>query len=323
MQRSQFLKTLVALCAVAGTTLAMAQSWPTKPIKLVLGAPAGTAPDTAARIMGERLGALWGQPVLIENRPGAGGMIAMELVKSAPADGYTLMFAHAGAVLVTPKILKAAKYDPVNDFATLGFVADSPMLIVANNELGGKTMGDLIGAAKAKPGLVAFGSTEQATLPFLVGHGIADATGTTFQHVPFNQPATAIQSLVKGDLQYYVDGIAPLLPLVKSGRMRAIAVTTDKRLPGLEDIPLVKDAVPGYVAVGWFALLGPKGLPVDMAQKINRDMNQVLALPEVVGKYRDISLFSTPRNQAESVALMKSEVDRWAAIIRKVGLEAQ
>ena len=184
-------------------------------------------------------------------------------------------------------------------------------------------MTDLIAAAKAKPGMVAFGSTEQATLPFLVGHAISEATGVTFQHVPFNQPATAIQSLVKGDLQYYVDGIAPLLPLVKSGRMRAIAVTTDKRLPGLEDIPLVKDVVPGYVAVGWFALLGPKALPADMVQKINRDMNQVLALPEVVSKYRDISLFSTPRTQAESSALMKAEVERWAAVIKKVGLEAQ
>lgn len=323
MKRSLFLNTLVALCAVASSTLALAQSWPTKPVKLVLGAPAGTAPDTAARIMAERLGALWGQPILIENKPGAGGMIAMESVKSAAPDGYTLMFAHAGAVLVTPKLLKAAKYDPVNDFATLGFVADSPMVIVANNEIGGKSLAELISAAKAKPGQIAFGSTETGTLPFLVGHGLSDATGITLQHVPFNQPATAIQSLVKGDLQYYVDGIAPLLPLVKSGRMRAIAVTSDKRLTGLEDIPLIKDTVPGYVAVGWFALMGPKGLPADMAQKINRDMNQVLAQPEVVSKYRDISLFSTARNQAESATLMKSEVERWAATIRKVGLEAQ
>ena len=324
MQRKQFLKTLVAAAAFGATALAsqaQAQAWPSKPVKLVLGAPAGTAPDIAARIMGDRLAALWGQPVLIENKPGAGGMLAMEQVRTSPADGYTLMFAHAGAVLVTPKILKAAKYDPVNDFSTLGFVADSPMMIVANNEAGGKTVADLLAAAKAKPGQVVVGSTEQATLPFLVGHSIADASGSTFQHVPFNQPATAIQSLVKGDLQYYIDGIGPLLPLVKSGRIRAIAVTTTSRLPGLEDVPLVKDTVPNYSAVGWFALLGPKGLPADMAQKINTDMTSALMVPETVAKYREISLFSTPRNQTESVTFLKSEVDRWAAVIKKVGLE--
>ena len=169
---------------------AQAQSWPSKPVRLVLGAPAGTAPDIAARIMAERLTALWGQTVLIDNKPGAGGMIAMEQVKGSPADGYTLMFAHAGAALVTPKLLKAAKYDPVNDFSTLGFVADSPMMIVANNESGGKTVADLISAAKAKPGQVAVGSTEQATLPFLVGHSVSEAAAATFQHVPFNQAAT-------------------------------------------------------------------------------------------------------------------------------------
>ena len=326
MNRSRFLRTALAaaaLGALALGNLAQAQAWPSKPVKLVLGAPAGTAPDIAARMMADKLTAQWGQPVLIENKPGAGGMIAMEQVRTAPADGYTLMFAHAGAVLLTPKILKAAKYDPVNDFSTLGIVADSPMIIVANNESGGKTVADLLAAAKARPGRVAVGSTEQATLPFMVGHSIADASGVSFQHVPFNQPTTAINSLVKGDLQYYIDGIGPLLQLVKAGKIRAIAVTTTSRLPGLEDVPLVKDTVPNYSAVGWFALLGPKGLPADLALKVNRDMTQALANPDVVAKYRDISLFSTPRNQGESGAFLKSEVDRWAAVIKKIGLEPQ
>lgn len=325
MKRSLFLTTLVAAYALMATGLVLSQTsaaWPNKPVKLVLGAPAGTAPDTAARIIAEKLAVLWGQPVLIDNRPGAGGMIAMNFVKDG-TDGHTLMFAHAGAVLVTPKILKSAKYDPVADFTTLGMVADSPMMIVANNETGEKTFPDMLKAAKAKPGSLAFGSTEQATLPFLVGHSIADASGATFQHVPFNQPAQAISALVKGDLQYYVDGIAPILPLVKAGRMKAIAVTTSQRLPGLEDIPLVKDVLPNFVAVGWFALLGPKAMPADVASKINKDMNGVLGQPEVVAKMRDISLFPSPKSQADSAAFLKTEVARWGAVITKVGLVAQ
>ena len=330
MKRSNFLKTLLAVAALGANSLAIAQAtspgsgqaWPSRPVKLVLGAPAGTAPDTAARIMAEKLSTQWGQPVLIDNRPGAGGMIAMNFVNAA-TDGHTLMFAHAGAVLVTPKIIKAAKYDPVADFTTLGIVADSPMMIVANNETGEKNLADMLKTAKAKPGTVPIGSTEQATLPYLVGHSIAETSGATFQHVPFNQPAQAISALVKGDLLYYVDGIAPILPLVKAGRIKAVAVTTSQRLPGLEDIPLVMDVLPNFVAVGWFALLGPKGMPADVAGKINKDMNSVLGQTDVVSKMRDISMFPSPKSQADSAAFLKTEVDRWAAVIKKVGLEAQ
>lgn len=270
MKRSLFLNTLVASAAAATlvcANLAFAQAWPSRPVKLVLGAPPCTAPDTAARIVGEKLSALWGQPVLIDNKPGAGGMIAMNLVREA-TDGHTFMFAHAGAVLVTPKIMKA-------------------------------------------------------TLPYLVGESIAEASGAKFQHVPFNQPAQAIAALVKGDLHYYVDGIAPILPLVRSGRMKAVAVTTALRLPGLEDIPLAQDVLPGFVAVGWFSLLGPRSMAGDAATKVNSDLNTVLRMADVGSKMRDISMFPSPKSLGDANAFMKSEVERWAAVIRKVGVEPQ
>lgn len=326
MKRSLCLKSLAATAAaatLASANFAAAQAWPDKPVRFVLGAPPGTARDTAARIVAEKLAAMWGQPVTIDNRPGAGGMIAMNFVKGSPGDGYTLMFAHAGAVLVTPKILKAATYDAVADFTTLGIVADSPMLIVANNEKGEKNLIDMVAVARLKPGLTVIGSTEKATLPYLVGENIAEATGVRFQHVPFNQPAQAIAALVKGDLHYYVDGIAPILPLVRAGRMKAVAVTTAQRLPGLEDIPLVRDVLPNYVAVGWFSLLGPKGMSNDLAARINTDLNAVLRNPEVVGKMRVLSLFPSPKSQADSTAFLKTEVARWAAAIKTVGLEPQ
>ncbi len=272
--------------------------------------------------MGEKLAVLWGQPVLIDNKPGAGGMIAMNAVRDA-TDSHTFMFAHAGAVLVTPKIMKAAKYDPVADYITLGIVADSPMMIVANNEIGEKNMVDMIKAAKAKPDTFVIGSTEKATLPYLVGESIASASGAKFQHVPFNQPAQAIAALVKGDLHYCVDGIAPILPLVKAGRMKAVAVTTALRLPGLEDIPLVQDVLPGFVAVGWFSLLGPKSMPGDAAARVNTDLNAVLRMPDVGSKMRDISMFPSPKSQGDSNAFLKSEVARWARVIQKVGIEPQ
>lgn len=325
MKRHFFLKavaTAATLCALGASTAVFAQAWPSRPVKFVVGAPAGTAPDVAARMVGDKLSTLWGQPVVIDNRPGAGGTIAMTAVKDS-SDGHTFMFAHAGAVLVTPKILKAAKYDPVADFTTLGIVADSPMIIVANNESGEKTMADMVRVAKTKPGAQAFGSTEQATLPYLVGQTIADATGTSFNHVPFQQPAQAIAALVKGDLQYYVDGIAPLLPLVKAGRIKAVAVTTAQRLPGLDDVPLVKDVIPNYVAVGWFSMLGPKAMPTAVATKVNADLNNVLGQADITAKMREISLFPAPRSLPDSTVFLKAEVERWGAVIKKVGIEPQ
>ena len=323
MNRSHFLKILMAGATLVAAATASAQAWPSKPVRFVLGAPPGTAPDTAARIVGERLTAIWGQQVVIDNRPGAGGGLAMDHVKSSPADGYTIMFTHAGAALVTPQMFKAAKYDPVAEYVTLGFVADSPMIIAASNALPYKTINDLITAAKAEPGKIALGSTEQPTLPYLVGQTLAQAGGVTFLHVPYNKPQQAIQGLVSGDVPVYVDGIAPLLPLIKAGQIRALAATSDRPLPGLETVPLLKDSLPGQVAVGWFALQAPKGVPADVATKINRDLNQVLGNPEVAAKFRELSLFPSPRSLPESATFMKAEVDRWAAVIKKAGIQPQ
>lgn len=326
MRRITFNRVLLAaaaLAAIAASGSVHAQAWPTKSVRLVLGAPPGTAPDAAARIVSERLSAIWGQSILIDNKPGVGGMLAMEAVKASTADGYTLMFANAGAVVVTPKFLKVAKYDPLTEFTSIAYVADSPMMIVAGTGVKEKNVADMMASAKAAPGKFAIGSTEQSTLPFLVGHSMSQVAGASFLHVPFNQPSQALQALVNGDVQFSIDGIAPLLPLVKSGRINAIAVTSDRPLPGLEGIPMVKDSLPGYVAVGWFALLGPRGMPTDLVARINRDLNQVLAQDEVVKKMRDISLFANPRSPAETAAFIKVEIDKWAAVLKTANVQAQ
>lgn len=302
---------------------ANAQTWPSKPIRVVVPAPAGSAPDIAARLIAEKLAPLWGQAVQIDNRPGAGGIIAMENVRGAAADGHTLVFAHAGAVLLTPKLLKAARYDPVVDFATLGLVVDAPMMIVTAADNPKPTAADLIAAAKADSGGVAMGSPEQSTLRYLVAHQLAQDTGVKFLHVPFGQPTMGIQALVKGDVKYYIDGIAPLLPHIASGRLKAVALTSERPLPGLETTPLLKNTVPGFAAVGWFALFGPKATPGDIAAQINHDLNQVLANDEVIKRMHSLSLFPNPKSPADSLAFIKSEVTRWAAVIDKLGLQPQ
>jgi tripartite-type tricarboxylate transporter receptor subunit TctC len=317
------LRLLLSICALLNSVMAQAQGWPTKPVRIVIGAPAGAAPDIAARILGEKLTAAWGQPVLVDNRPGAGGMIAMENLRASPADGHTLMFAHAGAIVVSPKLFKMIKYDPVADFTVVGLAVDSPMMIVAAADNPKSRIADLVAAAKADPGGVAVGSTEQATLPFMVGHLLADQTGVKFLHVPFAQPNLGIQALVKGDLKYYVDGIAPLLPQITAGRLKAVAISADRELPGLQGIPMLSETVPGFVAVGWFAMLGPKGLPEEITTRINRDLVQALASADVAARLQTLSMFANPKSPADSLTFLKREVERWGAVINKIGLQPQ
>jgi tripartite-type tricarboxylate transporter receptor subunit TctC len=314
---------LSGITGLGSSAQAQTPTWPTKLVRIVVGAPAGTAPDIAARILAEKLSASWGQPVQVDNRPGASGMIAMDNVRGSPADGYTLMFAHAGAVVITPRVLKAAKYDPIGEFTAVAIVADTPFIIVTAAENPKGSVADMIAAAKSDPGGVGVGSTEQATLPSMVANLISEQAGVKFNLVPFNQPNMGIQTLVKGDIKYYIDAIAPVLPQITAGRLKPVALTADRPLPGLQNIPLLKDSLPGFVAAGWFAMIGPKGLSNEISTRINRDINQALANTDLVTRYQTLSMFPSPKTPAESSAFVKTEAERWATVITKLGITPQ
>jgi tripartite-type tricarboxylate transporter receptor subunit TctC len=314
---------VLSLATTWSSAYAQTVTWPTKLVRIVVGAPAGTAPDIAARILGEKLAATWGQPVQIDNRPGAGGMLAMDNVRGSAADGHTLMFAHAGAVVVTPRVMKAAKYDPINEFTSLAIVADSPLMVVTAADNAKGTLADMFAAAKAEPGAIGVGSTEQATLPSMVGYLLSEQAGVKFNHVPFTQPNMGIQTLVKGDIKYYIDGVAPLLPQIAAGRLKAVALTNDRALPGLQNIPFIKDSLPGFVAVGWFAMLGPKGLGTELTSRINRDINQALNNADLISRYQTLSLFPNAKSPNDSAIFVKLEAERWASVITKLGIPSQ
>ena len=323
MQRSVFVKTLVAAAAVAATGLATAQAWPNRPVRLIVAAPPGTVPDIVGRLMGDQLSRQWGQPVIVENKVGAGGMIAMEYVKSATPDGYTLILGNAGAVVIAPQMFKAAKYDPVADFTQLGNVAEAPFVIVANNEIAKTSLTYMIARAKANPEKINLGSTELASLPHLLTRRLAQFTGTKFNYVPFNNSAQAIPALVKGDLDYYSDSIAPMLPLIRAGRVKVVAVSSDRIYPGLEAYPLMKDTVPNFSATGWFALMGPKGLPADMVARINKEVTVILDLPDIKKRFYELALFPAPKTPFETTYFIKSEITKWNAVMRNTGMEKQ
>jgi tripartite-type tricarboxylate transporter receptor subunit TctC len=300
-----------------------AQDLRAKTMRIVVSAPAGSAPDVIARILGERFQARFGNTVLIENRPGAGGILAVNATKAAPADGTVLLFAQAAVVAVSPHTYREAKWDMERDYEAVAAVANTPMLFVANPEKGPKTWAEALAAAKAAPEKVTIGNPARTSIPHLAALLVDQRASTRFMHVPFSNTGQAIQAVVNGDTVMSVDGIAALLPLVKSGRLRALAMTSAHPLPGYEGIPLAREAVPGLDVSGWFVLFAPKGTPSAVVNALNAATNDALKDPQSIKRLRDLGNEAMGGSAADAAAFVKKEKNLWAGVIRQAGIESE
>ena len=321
-------RTAIATFVAVSSTVTMmtathAQTYPAKAVRMIVTAPAASAPDIIARLVAERLDAALGQRVVVENRPGAGGIVAMNAVRESPADGYTLAFIQAAVATVTPFTFKAATYDIERDFETIGLVAYSPMLFVANNQANSKTIGELVNEARAKPDGITVGNPTRTSIPHLASELLAQRAKVKFQQVPFSTTSQALQALMNGDIPYYVDGAPPLMPLVRAGKIRVLAVASDRVLPGFEGIPLVRDAVSEVVANGWFMVAAPKGTPVAVVQRLNAEINRAIQTPEMTTRLRDFGTYPMPRTVDESRAFVKSETVLFGRVIQEAGIKAE
>jgi tripartite-type tricarboxylate transporter receptor subunit TctC len=294
-----------------------------KPITLIVPAGPGSAPDIVARVVGDQLQARLKQPVVVENRSGAGGIIAAETLRRAPADGNTLLLAQAAVVTVTPLTYRAATYDAERDFESVAVVADTPMMFVAHPAKGPGSLADLVGQAKSQPDTIAMSSTSRGSIPNLTAELLALMTGARFNLVAMNASAQALQSVVAGDTVVSVDGIAPLLPQVRAGRLKALGVTADRPLPGLEGLPLAKDTVPGLVATGWFMLFAPKGTPRARIEAVNAAVNEALKAPEVLQKLQATANYPVGGSVAQAQAFLKKEKKLWGDAAQRAGLKRE
>ena len=319
MNKRAFTRALAALAISGVTTSALAN----KPLTIVVPSGAGSAPDIVARLLGDELQSRLNQPVVIENRPGAGGIVATMAAKSAPADGNTVLLAQAAVVTLTPLLYRAAKYDMEKDFETVAVVADTPMLFVANPKAGIKSLGDLIAHAKAKPDELTLGSPSRGSVPHLSGELLEQFTGVRLRNVPMGTSGQAIQSVVGGDTQVSVDGIAPLLPLVKAGRMQALAVTSRDVLPGLEGLPLAKDTVPEMVLSGWFMLFAGKGTPAARVKDLNEAVNAALKSPQLIQKLQVSATYPVGGSVQDARTFLVRQKKLWAGAAQKAGLKAE
>lgn len=305
----------VALC-LAGPVAAQGA----RTLTLVVPAGAGSAPDIGARLVADGLRTRLGQPVVVENRPGAGGIVAAMAVRAAPPDGHTLLFTHAAVMTITPLTYRAAVYDPQRDFEAVAVVAETPMLFVAHPGKGPRTLAELLERGRSAPGTVPLGSTARGSIPNLSAELLGLLGGARFNVVASPGSAQAVQTVLAGDTIASVDGIPPLLPLVRAGRLTALGVTSDRVLPGLEGLPLARDEVPGLVLTGWFMLFAPKGTPAPRVEAINAAVDAAVRGPELAGRLQASATFGVGGSVADARAYLARELKLWAGAVERAGL---
>ncbi len=313
MQRRQVILTLAATSVVSSH--ALAQSYPAKPLRLIVPFPAGGATDILARALSQKLGDRLGQPVVVENRPGAGGTIGSDAVAKSVADGYTLLLATSSTHSIGPALNPKIPYNAFEDFTPLGYVANSPKVVLVPTTLPVKTMRELIDYAKKNPGKLNYASSGNGTIVHLTTELFKAMAGVFMVHIPYRGTALAIPDLVSGKVELMFDSLVTGLPHVKDGKLRALAVTGAARTPLAADLPAVAEVLPGFESTTWFGLYGPKGLSSEVVQRINTALNAALAEADVKERFARLGAEPTGGSAARFAQVVKADHDKWKAII--------
>ncbi|MEO8443355.1 MAG: tripartite tricarboxylate transporter substrate binding protein [Betaproteobacteria bacterium] len=301
-----------------------AQGYPIKPIRFVVPYVPGGNTDILARLLGHKLSEAWKQQVIIDNRAGAAGTIGAELVARAPADGYTIIMGTFGNIIVANSLYKNLKYEPLKDFAPVALVSLPPGILVANPAVPAQNVRDLIAYAKSNPGRLNYGSPGSGAWNHLFFELFNASAGVSIIHVPYKGIAPAVIDLLAGQVQLAISAFPTALPHIKSGKLRALAVTSAKRSRLLTDVPTVAESgLPGYEAAGWFGVLAPAGIPAAVVTKLNAEINRILELPEVKASLASDGAEpagGTPVQMAESA---RAGIAKWSKLLRELNLRTE
>ncbi|MCC6869241.1 MAG: tripartite tricarboxylate transporter substrate binding protein [Burkholderiales bacterium] len=320
--RSRFLAAVaVALALPFAAGGALAQSWPDKPVHILVPAPAGSSLDVLARAIGDKLREKYGQPFIVENKPAAGGTVATAEVARAPADGSVMLLGFNGPLATGPLITKVP-YDVKKDLAPVIITSSQPNVLAVNAALPIKSVAELVAWSKANPGKLNFASVGNGSSSHLNAELLKSMAGMDAVHVPFNGSPPAVLSVVQGDTQMIFAVMQPLQAQIQAGKLRAIAVTTPKRFPLLPDLPAIAETYPGFEALAWNGLVVPAATPPAVVAKINADVGAVLRDPEIVKKMNGFGFDLVGGTPADFGALIQSEADRWTPIVKKLGIKA-
>ncbi|HET8744462.1 MAG TPA: tripartite tricarboxylate transporter substrate binding protein [Ramlibacter sp.] len=300
--------------------VAAADAFPKKPVTIVAAYPPGGTVDLLARMLALKLGEEWKQTVVVENRPGASGIIGSQHVQKSPPDGYTLMVVPITHV-TNSSLFKSVPYDPIEDFTPIGMLAASPLLLVTNQAFPAKDVRELVAQSRANPGKFNCGSGGNGTSQHLACELFKNITKLDIKHVPYKGNAAAMTDVQGGQIEMLFDQMATAVPHVRSGRVRALGVSSAKRSPALPDVPTIAEAgVAGYESTAWFGLVGPAGMPKALVQQLNGAARKVLAIPDVQKKLNDQGLELVPGTPEEFRQTLQAEMAKWATVIKQANI---
>ena len=311
----------LAIAALTQPVWAQSTDWPTKPVRMMVPAAAGTAPDIMARVIGDRLAKIWGQPVVIDNKPGAGGVIGMVTAKNAERDSHGFAFVPASVITLTPYMYRPTNVDIVKDFTGVALVGVGPMMAAVRADSPMNTLADVIQEARRNPDKFVVATTFAYSVPHLTAELLSKAAGVPLRAVPFTASGQSMSAVVNGDAQLVLDGIPPLEGMVKGGRLKAVGIFSEERMPKRTQIPTAAETYPGLVVNGWFGVLAPTGTSTPAMARMHRDLATVLAQPEVIERLDGFGVYPKPMSQAQFGEYWHKERMRWEQILRDVNAQ--
>jgi tripartite-type tricarboxylate transporter receptor subunit TctC len=315
---------VLALFAAVTFQPAHAQSWPTKPVRIIVSLAAGGTPDIICRLVADRLSVALGQQVVIENRPGGGNIVGAQVAAHAAPDGYTLFFATAAALVTNPFTYKTLPYDPLKDFVPVSMIAKGPFFVLANPSVPVKDLAELIAFDKANPGKLAFATDGPRNLSGILAAWLNKLGGSSILQVPYAAMPQGVQDALAGRVQLIVLAVPSAAQHIASGALRPLATSSAERLSNYPQVPAIAETFAGVEFIGWFVLAAPAGTPDEIVMRVNREMDAILKNPQISGKLADLGFFTTGADTPEAVrAYVRTQHDLWGRLTRDIGLQPE
>lgn len=326
MLRRDFVRTAAALAATAPALHLRAQTppWPQRPVRWILSQPAGAGPDILARYVAEPLGKLWGQAIVIENRPGGQNVIGAQAAARSAPDGHTFYYATTAAMVTNPLTFKSLPYDPAKDFVPVRLVGRSPFVIAAGPAMKAHTLGEAFELARAQPGGVTIATEGPKTFSGMLADSVAHMAGVRFNHVPYTKSGDALQDVLAGRVHLVCLPDAALTAYVKAGQVRPLAISTAQRQADRPQVPTLGETFAGFEYTGWNGLFAPAGTPADIVARANRDLETVLQQPDVAQRMQTLGSLVEPRMAvADFDAFLRAERERWSGLVKTLGIQPE
>ncbi len=309
-----------ALAVVGSTTAQM--SYPDKPIRIIAGFPPGTAADISARVVGQKLAEAWGKPVVVDNISGAAGNIATDRAAKAAPDGYTLIMAGSAAIVINPSLYEKLPYDPVRDFSTVSQVCFTATILVVHNAVPANSVRELVDLARAQTGKLTFASAGNGSIQQIAGELFKTTSGIDIRHVPYKGSTAFMPDLLAGRVTMAFGNTSTVLSAIREGKLRALAVTSMRRSPLLQDLPtMAESGFPGFDATIWFGVLAPARTPAPVIGKLHHEIIRILALSDVRSKFADLGMEPIGNSPDEFSLIIKAEIPKWAKVIKESGMK--